>query len=69
MKYAELVKKPRPLGCENSRPGPGSHEIWFNSQTGRAVPIPYHRTKDIGPKLLALILRALEVNRQDFDRA
>jgi predicted RNA binding protein YcfA (HicA-like mRNA interferase family) len=69
MKYAELAKKLRRLGCEYVRPGPGSHEIWLNLRTGRAVPIPYHRTKDIGPKLLARILRELEINRQDFDRA
>ena len=51
MKYAELAKKLRRLGCEYVRPGPGSHEIWLNLRTGRAVPIPYHRTKDIGPGL------------------
>jgi predicted RNA binding protein YcfA (HicA-like mRNA interferase family) len=69
MKYAELVKKLGRLGCELARQGPGSHEIWFNPQTGRAVPVPYHRTKDIGPKLLARILHELEIDRQDFDRA
>ena len=69
MKYAELVKKLKQLGCEYARPGPGSHEIWLNPQTRRAAPIPYHRTKDIGPKLLARILRELDINRQDFDRA
>jgi predicted RNA binding protein YcfA (HicA-like mRNA interferase family) len=69
MKYAERVKKLGRLGCEFARQGPGSHEIWLNPQTGRAVPIPCHRTKDIGPKLLARILRELEINRHDFDRA
>jgi len=40
MKYAELAKKLKQLGCEYARPGPGSHEIWFNPRIGRAAPIP-----------------------------
>jgi predicted RNA binding protein YcfA (HicA-like mRNA interferase family) len=69
MKYAELVKKLKRLECEYARPGPGSHEIWINRRTSQIAPIPYHRTKDIGPKLLARILRELGINRQDFDQA
>ena len=69
MKYAELVKKLRRLGCEYVRPGPGSHEIWANRRTGQAAPIPYHRTKDIGPKLQARILRQLGIGRQEFELA
>jgi predicted RNA binding protein YcfA (HicA-like mRNA interferase family) len=42
--------------------------MWRNPATDRQVPIPYHRTKDIGPKLLARILRELEINRKDFDQ-
>jgi len=68
MKYAELATKLKQLGCEYARPGPGSHEIWFNPQTGRVAPIPYHRTKDIGPQLLARILRELGISRQEFER-
>lgn len=56
------------LGCEFTRHGAGSHEVWRNPATGRQVPIPYHRTKDIGPKLLARILRQLGIDRDSFDR-
>lgn len=45
MKYAELTKKLRSLGCE------------------------FTRSKDIGPKLLARILRELKIDKRDFDRA
>jgi predicted RNA binding protein YcfA (HicA-like mRNA interferase family) len=69
MKYAELIKKLKQLGCEYARPGPGSHEMWVNLRTNKSAPIPYHRTKDIGPKLLARILRGLGISRQDFDQA
>jgi predicted RNA binding protein YcfA (HicA-like mRNA interferase family) len=69
VKYRELVKKLKRLGCEYARPGAGSHEIWVNPHTRMAAPIPYHRSKDIGPKLLAQILKQLGVSRRDFDQA
>lgn len=69
MKYAELTRKLRRLGCEFTRHGAGSHEIWRNPHTGKQAPIPYHRSKDIGAGLLTRILRALEIEREDFDQA
>ncbi len=69
MKYAELIHKLRLLGCHPTRFGAGSHEIWRNPATGAQTPIPYHRTKDIGPGLLARILRELNIARKDFDDA
>ena len=69
MKYAELAHKLRRLGCYPTRFGAGSHEIWRNPATAKQAPLPYHRTKDIGPALLARILRGLEIERDDFDKA
>lgn len=69
MKYAELTRKLRRLGCEFTRYGAGSHEIWRNPATGAQAPVPYHRSKDIGPQLLSRILRQLEIDREDFDEA
>ena len=59
MRYSELRAKLLRLGCQLTRYGAGSHEIWRNPVTGKQVPIPYHRTKDIGPGLLSRILRGL----------
>jgi predicted RNA binding protein YcfA (HicA-like mRNA interferase family) len=69
MKYTELTRKPRRLGCYPTRHGAGSHEIWRNPTTQKQAPIPYHRSKDIGPGLLSRALRQLDIDRQDFDRA
>jgi len=68
MKYAELTRKLRRLGCQFTRHGAGSHEIWRNPATSKQVPIPYHRTKDIGPGLLARILQEPEIERKEFDQ-
>jgi predicted RNA binding protein YcfA (HicA-like mRNA interferase family) len=69
MKYAELTRKSRRLGCYPTRFGAGSHEIWRNPATRCQVPIPYHRTKDIGTGIVAQILRKLAIAREDFEKA
>ncbi len=69
MKYAELTRKLRRLGCNFTRYGAGSHEIWRNPATGKQIPIPYHRSKDIGPSLLSRIIRGLGIDRHDFNDA
>ena len=69
MKYAELTRKLRRVGFEFTRYGAGSHEIWRNPVSGKQTSIPYHRAKDIGPRLLSQILRQLGVDRLDFDQA
>ena len=68
MKYAEFARKLRRLGCYPTRFGAGSHEIWRNPETHTQVPIPYHRTKDFGPGLVARILRDLGIARDDFEK-
>jgi predicted RNA binding protein YcfA (HicA-like mRNA interferase family) len=57
MKYAELTRKLKRLGCAPTRFGAESHEIWRNPRTGQQAAVPYHRSQDIGPGLLARILR------------
>jgi predicted RNA binding protein YcfA (HicA-like mRNA interferase family) len=69
MKYAELVKKLKRLECEFKLQASGSHEIWFNPHTGRSTSIPRHASKDISKRLLAKILRELDIDRKDFDQA
>jgi predicted RNA binding protein YcfA (HicA-like mRNA interferase family) len=69
MKYAELTRRLVRLGCYFTRYGAGSHEIWRNPANGKQAPIPYHRTKDIGPQLLSRILQEMGIDRQDFDQA
>ncbi len=69
MKYGELTRKLKRLGCYPTRHGAGSHELWRNPQTGKQAVVPYHATKDIGPRLLAMILRELGIDRDDFNQA
>ncbi|VAX17877.1 hypothetical protein MNBD_NITROSPINAE04-2735, partial [hydrothermal vent metagenome] len=45
-KYREVCRKLRLSGYRFDRPGPGSHEVWRHSQTGRKVTLPRH-SKDM----------------------
>lgn len=43
----------------------GSHERWVH-QDGRAVTIPIHGGREIGPPLYQQILRQLGISREEF---
>ncbi len=45
----------------------GSHERW-NHPDGRAVTIPIHGGREIGPPLFLKILRQLGIALDEFDR-
>lgn len=44
----------------------GSHERW-NHSDGRAVTIPLHGGREIGPPLFYTILRQLGISVEEFD--
>jgi predicted RNA binding protein YcfA (HicA-like mRNA interferase family) len=54
------------LGFQKKRTT-GSHERW-NHPDGRAVTIPIHGGREIGPPLLFKILRQLGITVEDLDR-
>ena len=62
----EFRKVARKLGFTKSRQT-GSHERW-NHPDGRAVTIPIHGGKEIGPPLFQKILRQLGVSLGEFQK-
>jgi predicted RNA binding protein YcfA (HicA-like mRNA interferase family) len=66
MRYRELAKRLKRLGCEIERQGKGSHTIWRNSSTGKRAVIANWGQKDIPPGTIRGILRQLDLNREDF---
>ena len=65
MRYRELAKKLRRLGCEFVRQAGGSHEIWYYPRTGSLTVIPHH-TREISNKTLNKILRDLGFKPEDL---
>ena len=60
----ELQEAARRLGFFKTRQT-GSHERW-NHPDGRAVTIPLHGGREIGPPLIFKILRQLGVSLEEF---
>jgi predicted RNA binding protein YcfA (HicA-like mRNA interferase family) len=68
MKYSEIARKLRRLGCEEiPRRGKGSHRKWINNATGRGTTIPYHGAKDLKSKTVKAIVNQLGLEWQDFE--
>ena len=58
--YREIIKRLKRLGFEFDRQAAGSHEIWFNSETGRYTTVPNH-FGDMPEGTLRAILRELGI--------
>ena len=67
-KYREVARRLRKLGYAFDRHGPGSHEIWRHTETGRKVTLPHH-ARDMREGTLRAILREAGIDVDDFLRA
>ena len=67
-KYREVARKLRTFGFAYDRPGPGSHEVWRHSATGRKVTLPHH-VRDVAEGTLRAILREAGINAEKFLKA
>lgn len=67
MKYKEVVKKLKQIGCEEiPRKGGGSHRKWYNPQNKVVVPIPDWGNKDLKLGTLRQIIRQLDLDWEVF---
>ena len=64
-KYRNVVKRLRYFGFVFDRPGPGSHEVWRHTRTGRKVTVPRH-VKDMAEGTLRAILREARIDVNEF---
>lgn len=66
MRYRDLSKRLKHLGCEIGRHGKGSHVTWVNPATGGRTVIPDHGGQDIAPGTVRSILKQLGIDRDKF---
>ena len=64
-KYSEVARRLRKFGWVYDRPGPGSHEVWRHSSTGRKVTLPHH-ARDMAQGTLRAILREAGIDVDEF---
>ena len=66
MRYRELTKRLRKMGCYQVRQGKGSHTLWYNPATDGEAVIPDWGGKDIPPGTVRGVLQQLGIDREDF---
>jgi len=66
--YREVARRLRSLGFLFDRQGPGSHEVWRHTTTGRKVTLPHH-SRDMAEGTLRAILREAGIDVEDFFNA
>ncbi|MBI9039582.1 MAG: type II toxin-antitoxin system HicA family toxin [Bacteroidales bacterium] len=64
-KYREIIKKLKKNGFIFYRQAAGSHEIWYNKETGKFTTIPNH-AGDMPEGTLGAILKQAGINPNDF---
>ena len=64
-KYREVARRLRAFGFAFDRQGPGSHEVWRHTATGRKVTIPHH-SRDFAEGTLRTILREAGIAVEEF---
>ncbi len=67
MKYKEIVKKLKQMGCQEiPRKGGGSHRKCYNPDHNAIVPIPDWGTKDLKLGTVRQIIRQLGLDWEEF---
>jgi predicted RNA binding protein YcfA (HicA-like mRNA interferase family) len=66
MRYRELRRRLRKLGCEPLRQAGGSHEIWWRPETDLRIVIPNHPAREIPTGTLRAILKDLGLTLEDL---
>ena len=70
MKYREIARKLRTLGCEElPRRSSTSHRKWYNPATDRISPVPDWGSKDLKIGTLRHIVRQLGLDWETFKQA
>jgi predicted RNA binding protein YcfA (HicA-like mRNA interferase family) len=69
MKYKEIARRLKTLGCEElPRRGKGSHRVWHNPANGRIAPLPDWGAKDLKIGTLRAAIRQLELNWKEISK-
>jgi len=65
LKPEEVVRKLRKLGFSGPIPG-GKHVRMYHPESGKIIPIPMHKAKDVSIGLIREIINELEISREEW---
>jgi len=64
-RYREVAQRLKHCGFQFDRHAKGSHDIWYNPETGRYTTVPNH-PGDLPEGTLRAILKAAGISLDDF---
>lgn len=67
LKPLQVVRKLKKLGFAGPVPG-GRHVRMVHLDTGKIIPIPMHKGKDVSIGLIRTILREIDVTPEEWNR-
>ena len=68
MRYAEVARKLKTLGCEEvPRRSGGSNRKWHNPSTGKSTVLPDWGSKDLKMGTLRAVVKQLGIEWHDFE--
>ena len=67
LKPIQVIRKLRKLGFVGPYPG-GRHARMVHPETGKIIPIPMHKGKDVGVGLIRAIIREVGVTPEEWNR-
>jgi predicted RNA binding protein YcfA (HicA-like mRNA interferase family) len=67
LKPEQVIRKLRKIGYEGPVPG-GKHVRMVNLATGKIIPIPMHKGKDVSVGLIRAILREIDLMPEEWNR-
>jgi len=66
MNYRQLTRKLRQMGWEKYRQAAGSHEIWWQPESGQRTVISNHGKADIPTRTLRAIAKDIGITLQEL---
>ena len=66
MRYRDVAKRLRDLGCEELSGGKGSHRKWHNPANSKVAVVPDWGHKDLAPGTVRAVIRELGISRDRF---
>ena len=69
MRYREVERKLRKLGCIELKSSGGSHRKWINPALGRGAPVPDWGSKDLKTGTLRAAIKQLGLDWNEFEKA
>jgi predicted RNA binding protein YcfA (HicA-like mRNA interferase family) len=65
LKPDQVVRKLKRLGFEGPYPG-GRHQRMVDTKTGKVIPVPFHKGRDVSVGLIREIINEVGISREDW---